>query len=113
VVASYSSLGAALAGCAGAPLSIVRASACLGFGVAALSAESSGATEPGSETAALYSSSAALALLLPAGGWLSVRLHAQLLLALHEPRFVIDGLGEAHAVPRLSFTLGAALRFAP
>jgi hypothetical protein len=113
VVASYSSLRGALAGCAGMPLSIVRASACLGFDIAALSAESSGATEPGSKTAALYSSSATLAFVLPAGGWLSVRVHGQLLLALHEPSFVIEGLGEAHRVPPLSLALGAALRFAP
>jgi hypothetical protein len=112
VHARYDGVGGALAACVG----VVRYSAssigaCFGADAIALRGRSSGASESGEAVAPLFGGALTLAWEWPASGLLGVRLEAQLHLTLNEPRFVVEGLGEAHRVPRLapSFVATVAL----
>jgi hypothetical protein len=111
VEARYEGLGGALAACAGFPTAAWIASACLGGGASALRGRSWGATESGEATAPWYTGSAAVALAWPARAAVSVRVEAALQLSLNEPRFVVEGLGDAHRVPRFAPSLAVTLVF--
>jgi hypothetical protein len=113
VRARYSGVSGALAGCIGVPAASLRAGACLGAEASALFGHSTGATESDDATAPLYTANAALSLAWPRRAPLSVRLDAALRVALNEPRFVVEGLGEAYRVPRLLPSFGAVLMWAP
>jgi hypothetical protein len=77
----------------------------------ALRGRSTGASESGEAIGAMLAGAATLAWQWPARSVFHVRLEAQLHVRLNEVRFVVEGLGDAHRVPRLapSFALSVAL----
>jgi len=112
VSARYVGFGGALSGC-GALTPDPALSACLALEGAALGARSSGATESVQSIAPLFSVAPAVAWQWPSRGLLSLRLEAALHVALHEPRFVVLGLGDAYRVPLLSPSLDAIIVLSP
>jgi hypothetical protein len=111
--ADYSGWGGALSACAGWPLAASRVSACLGADVAAVHASSRGASAAGAATAPLYAADAAAAWRWPANASVYLQLELRLRIAFNQARFVIDGLGETHTVPRVLPALAAAIGFSP
>jgi hypothetical protein len=112
VDARYDGFGGALAACVGVlRFSSSSIGACLGADAIALRGRSSGASERGEAVAPLLGGALTLAWEWPASGPWGVRLEAQLHMAFNEPRFVVEGLGEAHRVPRFapSFAVTMAL----
>lgn len=112
VSARYEGLGGALSGCAVLPFAAM-VSACLSLEASALAARSSGATESVRAVAPLFSVAPAVSWQWPSRGAWSLRLEAALHVALNEPRFVVEGLGEAYRVPLLSPSLDAVVVFSP
>ncbi|HVW26713.1 MAG TPA: hypothetical protein VHC69_15200 [Polyangiaceae bacterium] len=86
---------------------------CLAFETLAVRGSSAGASEAGEDVAPLFEATPAIRWRWPQKGWLAVELEGALHVALNEPRFVVVGLGEAHQIPRLAPSLGAALLLRP
>jgi hypothetical protein len=61
----------------------------------------------------LFASALTVAWEWPANAAWGLRLEAQLHVALNEPRFVVEGLGEAHRVSRFAPSIAATLAFWP
>ena len=113
VQAQYHGYGGALVACHGVPPFSWSISTCLGWEGIALHGSSSGASESDSAVAPLFAGVLGLAWEWPARGFVSLRLEGQLHFAFNEPRFVVEGLGEAHKVPLLSPSLAATVAFFP
>jgi len=112
VDARFDGLGGGLSLCLGQPVGTVLLAACATPGVMAVRGRSSGATESGSAVAPWYTAGIGISGTWPARGLIGVRLGAALLVSLNQPRFVVEGLGVAHEIPRLvpSFTSSIVLR---
>lgn len=113
LVAHYDGLGLSLTGCGGAGIGSWLVAACFGAGATALRASSVGATESGEAVAPWYTATGGVSLGWPAGATLALRLEGQLHVSLNEPRFVVEGFGEAHRVPRFGPDLALFLVLAP
>jgi hypothetical protein len=113
VQARYTGFGGALAACVAVPPYAASINACLGMEATALRGRTSGPNESGTDVAPWIASVIGLAWQWPVAAVLAVRLEAQLHVALNEPRFVVEGLGEVHSVPRLAPSVAAMLEFAP
>jgi hypothetical protein len=114
VQARYDGFGGALAACVGVVrFSLSSIGACLGADAIALRGRSSGASERGEAVAPLLGGALTLAWEWPASGVWGLRLEAQLHVAFNEPRFVVDGLGEAHRVPRFGPSVALTLALWP
>jgi hypothetical protein len=100
VDASYDGWGGGLSLCLGQPALGGLLAACATGGAMAVRGRSSGATESGSAVAPWYTAGPALSGSWPERGFLAVRLEAALLISLNRPRFVVEGLGEAHEIAR-------------
>jgi hypothetical protein len=109
----YDALGGALAGCGARPVARFLFAACVGAGATAVRGRSWGATIAESATASWYTASAALSATFPETGIVSLRLEGGLLVSLNRPRFVVEGLGDAHTLPRLAPNVGLALLLRP
>jgi hypothetical protein len=109
----YSGAGGAVLACLGLPAGSLRVAACAGAEATALFGHSTGATESGDATAPLYTGNGALSLEWPRRSMLAIRFDAALKARLNDPRFVVEGLGEAHRVPFLLPEVSAALVWAP
>ncbi|HMJ11754.1 MAG TPA: hypothetical protein VK524_10100 [Polyangiaceae bacterium] len=105
----YDGLGGALAVCAGTPLTSLLVNACLGGSAWALRGRAWGAPESGSAVAPWYAGTADAGLSWPAHSRFRAALDAGVAVSLSTPRFVIDGWGEAHRVPRVTSSLALAL----
>jgi hypothetical protein len=113
VRARYDGFGGALSGCAALPPFAWAFSACLGAEGTALRGRSTGASESGESFAPLWGAAATLAWQWPARGVVALRLEATLHVALDEPQFVVEGLGEVYRVPRLAPALAATVPLSP
>jgi hypothetical protein len=111
VQARYSGLGGTLSGCAGFPATSWFVAGCVGGGATALRGRSWGASESETATAPWYTGNASASVTWPRDGVVALRLVAELQVSLNEPRFVVEGLGDAHRVSRLapSFALQIVL----
>jgi hypothetical protein len=109
VEARYDGWGGALAACVGVPPYAASISACLGADAIALRARSSGPIEGGKAIAGLFAGVLGVAWEWPASGALALRLEAQLHVAIEQPRFIVQGLGEVHRVPRFAPSLAATV----
>jgi hypothetical protein len=113
VRARYDALGGALAGCGARPAARFLFAACVGAGATAVRGRSWGATTAESATATWYTASAGVSATFPETGIVSLRLEGGLLVSLNRPRFVVEGLGDAHTVARLAPNVGLALLLRP
>jgi hypothetical protein len=113
VDARYDGLGGALALCLGEPASSALFAVCATGSATAVRGRSSGATESGSAVAPWYTAGAAVSGAWPEHGLIAVRLSAALMVSLNRPRFVVDGLGEAHRIPLLVPNLSASVVLRP
>jgi hypothetical protein len=113
VQARYDGFGGALAACVRVAPQSWPISGCLGADATALGGRSTGASESGQAVAPLFGGVLGLAWEWPARGVVTLRLEAQLHVAFNEPRFVVDGLGEAHRVSRLAPSLAATVALWP
>jgi hypothetical protein len=114
VRARYDGFGGALAACVGVlGYSWSSIGACLGVDAIALRGRSSGASESGEAVAPLFGGALTLAWEWPASGALGLRVEAQLHMTFNEPKFVVEGLGEAHRVPRLAPSFAATIVWWP
>jgi hypothetical protein len=109
VDARYDGLGAALAACAGTSVGATNLAACATGSATAVRGRSWGASESGSAVAPWYAAGANGSLTWPDDSLLSVRLEAALQVSLNQPRFVIEGLGEVHVIPRLAPSIGLSV----
>jgi hypothetical protein len=87
--------------------------ACATGGATAVRGRSSGATESGSSVAPWYTAGPAVSATWPEHGIVGVRVAAALLFSLDHPRFVVEGLGEAHEIPLLVPSLNASVVLRP
>jgi hypothetical protein len=116
VHAEYSGFGGGLSAC-GAPFTATAPAfarafdACAGVDTLALRGQSSGASESDEAVAPLVSGVVSADWHWPARGLVALRLDAALHVAFNEPHFVVEGLGDAHHVPRVSPSLGATILF--
>ena len=99
VEARYDAAGAALSFCGGSPLGSFSVAGCAALAATAVRGRSTGATESGSATAPWYAAGPAVSVGWPSSTLISLRLEAALLVSLNRPRYVVDGLGEAHEIP--------------
>jgi hypothetical protein len=112
VRARYQGFGGALSGCAAIPPAPTF-SACIALEAAALAGRSSGASESVQSIAPLLSVAPVVAWQWPRRGFVSLRFEAALHVALHEPEFVVVGLGEAYRVPLVAPSVGAVVVLSP
>jgi hypothetical protein len=112
VDARYDGLGGALAFCLGHPALDAMFAFCATGGATAVRGRSTGASESGSAVAPWYTAGAAVSAAWPERGFVGVRLETSLLVSLNQPRFVVEGLGQAHQISRLvpALTLSLLLR---
>jgi hypothetical protein len=113
LAAHYRGVGAALMGC----LAPVRARfltllACDGIQVSALAATATGTNRDATQVAPWYALLPALRARWPIYRALRAELGVELPVSLNRPRFVINGLGDVHVVPRLAPTVALGLAFA-
>lgn len=108
----YDGLGGGLSLCLGQPALESMFALCATGGATAVRGRSWGATESGSSVAAWYTGGPAVSVAWPERGSIGVRLEAALLISLNRPRFVVEGLGQAHQMSLLtpSLSLGVLLR---
>lgn len=112
VDARYDGWGGGVSVCLGQPALAAMFAACAMGSAMAVSGRSSGATESLSAVAPWYSVGPAVSVAWPERGFIAARLEAALPISLNRPRFVVEGLGEAHEVSRLAptFSLSVLLR---
>jgi hypothetical protein len=113
VDARYDGLGGGLSLCLGQPVLSAIFAACATGGVMAVRGRSTGATESLSAVAPWYSVGPAVSAAWPERGLIGVRLEVALLVSLNQPRFVVEGLGQAHEVSRLAPTSTLSLLLRP
>jgi hypothetical protein len=113
VEARYDGLGGALSLCLGQPALDALLAVCATGGALAVRGRSTGASESGSAVAPWYTAGPAISAAWPEQGLIGVRLEAALLISLNQPRFVVEGLGQAHEISRLVPTLTLALLLRP
>jgi hypothetical protein len=111
VAARYEGFGGGLAGCLMLPPDALALNACVGGEALALRGTSSGASESGDAVAPLFAGVVSVGWEWPAHTVLGLRLDAALHVAFDEPRFVVDGLGDVHQVPRFSPSVAATVIF--
>jgi hypothetical protein len=111
VQARYTGFGGALAACVAVPPDAMSISACLGVEATALRGRTSGPSESGTDVAPWIATVISVGWQWPAHGPWALRLEAQLHIAFNEPRFVVEGLGEVHSVPRFAPSFAATLAF--
>jgi hypothetical protein len=108
----FDALLARLASCAEPALGPLSVGLCGEGRFGMLRGSSSGAAE-GSQAAPWYALAGRLALTWPSAYWLRLRLEAALAVSLNRPRFVVEGLGDVHRVPRLAPDVGLLLLVSP
>jgi hypothetical protein len=113
VDARYDGLGGGLSLCLGQPALGALLAVCATGGAMAMRGRSSGATESTSAVAPWYTAGPAVSAAWPGQGLMGVRLEAALLISLNQPRFVVEGLGQAHEIARLVPTLTLTLLLRP
>jgi hypothetical protein len=113
VSARFDGFGGAALGCGLVPQGAVTLALCAGARVAALRGRSAGASDDAAATAPWYALSAVGALSWPRAGLIRLRLEATLSISLARPYFVIEGLGQAHQIPRLAPELALLLVLVP
>jgi hypothetical protein len=113
VTATYDGLGGSVSACAAVPPYAWSFDACLGVDVWALRGRSTGATEGGSAVAPYVAGVATLGWQWPPRGGLRFGLDADVHVALGEPHFVVEGLGDVHHVPRASPGIAAKIVLSP
>jgi hypothetical protein len=111
--ARYDGFGGALSGCAALPPFAWAVSACIGGEATALRGRSTGASENDEAFAPLVGAAALVSWQWPSRGGVGLRLEAALHVAFNEPRFVVQGLGDVHQVPRLAPGLAATVVLFP
>jgi hypothetical protein len=113
VQARYTGFGGALAACIAVPPYAASLNACLGAEATALRGRTAGPSESGTDVAPWLASVISVAWQWPAEGMWTLRLEAQLHIALNQPRFVVEGLDEVHSVPRFAPSFAATLALWP
>jgi hypothetical protein len=113
VDARYDGLGGGLSLCLGQPVLDALLAVCATGGAMAMRGRSTGATESASAVAPWYTLGPAVSAAWPGQGLMGVRLEAALLISLNQPRFVVEGLGQAHEIARLVPTLTLTLLLRP
>ena len=113
VDARYDGLGGSLSLCLGEPALSAVFGVCAMGGAMAVRGRSWGATESGTAVAPWYTAGAAISATWPERGVIGVRLSAALLFSLNHPRFVVEGLGQAHEIPLLVPSLNASVLLRP